>query len=267
VAGQLCEKLLKNGFTRSGIILGIGGGVITDLAGFVASIYLRGVRYIAVPTSLLAMVDAAIGGKTGVDLSAKNSVGTFYPAELVMIDTHFLKTLPKREMKCGMAEIIKYAATLDAGLIKVLTKKKLNLPLIINRSVVLKVQIVNQDLKEFGLRKVLNYGHTFGHAVEQFSNYQLNHGESISIGIILANQVARKLKKQSAKTEQQIKNLLQQYKLPTQLPKGIKKNDLTKFIRKDKKLKANKITFILSTGLGKYTMMEISIKDLIKLIN
>lgn len=266
VAEQLCEDLLEEGFTRNSVIVGLGGGMITDLAGFVASIYMRGVAYIAMPTTLLSMIDASVGGKTGVNLGAKNIIGTFYPAEIILIDLDFLKTLSKRQMKTGVAEVIKYAAVLDASLEKVLMKDEIDFIKILEKGLRTKATVCNQDLKEAGLRKVLNFGHTLGHAIEHLSHYRLSHGEAISIGMTLANKIAQKLGKLTKKQGERIAAMFKKYDLPTKLPKSIKVKDMIDMVYRDKKMDGQKVTFILSRGMGKHEMVQLSPDELKKLL-
>lgn len=263
---QLCTELLNDGFTRSDIIIGFGGGMITDLAGFVASIYMRGVPFIAVPTSLLAMTDAAIGGKTGVNMEAKNALGTFYPAEMIMLDALFLDTLPDREFQSGLAEVIKYSAILDASLAEDLMKDKVDLEAIIQKSAQVKVDVVEKDLMESGLRKILNFGHTFGHAIESMSNYDLLHGEAIAIGMMLSNKVAQKLGKQTKETGKKIEELLKKWKLPCEIPNGIKVDELIDLIKKDKKKTGDKISFIIVPEMGENEIVELSAEELVELV-
>lgn len=266
VAETLCEDLLEDGFARNSVIIGLGGGMITDLAGFVASIYMRGVAFIAMPTTLLGMIDASVGGKTGVNLGAKNIIGTFYPAEIILIDLDFLKTLPEHEMKTGVAEVIKYAAVLDESLEKVLMSEKTDFIKILEKGLRTKATICNKDLKEGGVRKVLNFGHTLGHAIEYLSNYKMSHGEAISIGMVLANKVAQKLGKQTKKQGEQIEVMLKKYDLPTELPKSIKLKDMIDMVYKDKKMEGEKVSFILSRGLGKHEIVKMTPKKLMQLL-
>lgn len=266
VAETLCEDLLENGFARNSVIIGLGGGMITDLAGFVASIYMRGVTFIAMPTTLLAMIDAAVGGKTSLNLGAKNIIGTFYPADVILIDLEFLKSLPEREMKTGVAEMIKYAAVLDKSLKKVLMKKDIDFIQIMEKGLHAKADVCNKDLREGGVRKVLNFGHTLGHAIEYLSHYKLSHGEAISIGMVLANRVAQKLGKQSKKAGDQILALLKKYDLPTELPNNIKLKDAIEMVYKDKKMEGDKVSFILSKGLGKHQIVKLKPEELMKLL-
>ena len=259
---SLVSEMIQAGITRSDVVVGIGGGMITDLSGFLASVYMRGMTFVSIPTTLLAMVDAAIGGKTGVNLAAKNSVGTFHLAESVIIDKEFLKTLPERELRTGFAEIIKYSCVLDSSLRKDLFEKQLDYEVIIAKSIKAKVAIVKKDTKEAGLRKVLNFGHTFGHAIEELSHYTLTHGEAISIGMVLADKVSNKLKNEHSNSEE----LLKLFGLPTELPKEITPDMMLKFILKDKKRSGNKLTFILAPKFGKYEFTEQTPKQLIKMI-
>jgi len=264
VAEALCEDLLEVGFGRNDVVVGLGGGMVTDLAGFVASVYMRGVPYVVVPTTLLSMIDAAVGGKTGVNLGAKNIIGTFYPAEAVLVDQAFLKTLPERELKTGMAEAIKYAAILDASLEEVLMAKKTDYQPILEKCIGAKVKVCNEDLKEGGLRKVLNFGHTLGHAIEFLSHYKLTHGESISIGIVLANQIAQNLGKQTKAHGDRVVEMLKKYNLPTDLPKGMKLAEVIGMVNRDKKMEGEKVTFILSPKMGQYEMVKLTPNELMK---
>lgn len=265
-AEVLCEDLLENGYGRDSLVIGLGGGMVTDLAGFVASIFMRGVDYIAVPTSLLAMVDAAIGGKTGVNSTAKNSIGTFYPAKEVIVDKSFLKTLPERELKTGMAEVIKYSAVLDPSLVKDLRTKKVNYSTLITKSISAKVRVCNKDLKEGGLRKVLNFGHTLGHAIEYLTKYRLTHGEAISIGMVLANKVAQKLGKQTEADGETVTGLLREQGLPTELPRNIALKDMIEMVYRDKKMEGQEVAFVLSRGAGKNEIIKLKPAELKKLL-
>lgn len=266
VAEALCADLLEAGFTRKDVVVGLGGGMITDLAGFVASVYMRGVPFIAMPTTLLAMIDAAVGGKTGVNLGAKNIIGTFYPAEAVLVDQAFLKTLPEREMKTGMAEAIKYATILDASLERDLIANQPDLRPILEKSIAAKVQVCNEDLKESGLRKVLNFGHTFGHAIEYLSRYKLTHGEAISIGMVLANKIAQKLGRQSKAHGDRISEMLKKHGLPTEVPKYIKLKEVIEMVYRDKKMDGQKVTFILSLGMGQHKIVKLTPDELMKML-
>lgn len=266
VAEAICEDLLEAGFHRNSVIIGLGGGMITDLAGFVASIYMRGVTFVAMPTTLLAMIDASVGGKTSINLSAKNTIGTIYPADTILIDLDFLKTLPERQMKTGVAEVIKYAAVLDASLEKVLMRDKIDFIKILEKGLRTKATVCNKDLKEKGLRKVLNFGHTLGHAIEHLSKYKLTHGEAISIGMVLANKVAQNLGKQTKKQGDRIEVMLDKYDLPKKLPKYIKVKDMIDMVYRDKKMVGQKVNFIISKGIGKHEIIKLTPQELKKLL-
>ncbi|MBN2087942.1 3-dehydroquinate synthase [Candidatus Peregrinibacteria bacterium] len=263
---QLCNELINEGITRSDVIIGFGGGMITDLVGFVASIYMRGIPFIAIPTSLLAMTDAAIGGKTGINLEAKNILGTFHPAELILLDVEFLNTLPDREFKSGLAETIKHAVILDASLANDLMKAEAELENLVMKSAQVKINVVESDPMESGLRKVLNFGHTFGHAIEQSSKFDLLHGEAIAIGMVISNKVAQKLGKQSKETGKKIKEMLEKWKLPSEMPEGIKPEDLLNLIKMDKKRSGDNISFIIAPEMGKWEVVELSAEELIDLV-
>lgn len=260
---DLLDKLTRLGFTRHDGIIGLGGGVTGDLAGFVASIYMRGITLIHVPTSLLAMVDSAIGGKTGINLeSGKNLAGTFYQPEIVLIDPHFLKTLPKKEFFNGFAEIIKYGVIADEKLFRLLEKstKKLRsgspeiLNKIITRCAQIKAEITSKDEIESGLRMILNYGHTVGHAIERITNYKLAHGEAISLGMALANKIGVYLNLLSSNDELRINKLLKAYRLPISpahfLSKNITPEKLWQIMLKDKKVQKSKLNFIIPKTIG-----------------
>ncbi|MEK7085497.1 MAG: 3-dehydroquinate synthase, partial [Patescibacteria group bacterium] len=220
---ELAEKMIEKKFDRRDAIIVLGGGVAGDIGGFLASIYYRGIPYIQIPTTLLAMVDSAIGGKTGVDLkSGKNLIGTITQPKAVFIDTNYLKTLPENQIRNGLAEIIKCGVIKDAKLFKFieqnldkilkLDKKAINY--IIQRSVEIKVEIIEHDEKESGQRMILNYGHTYVHALEKLSNYTLLHGYAISIGMVIANKIAIQKRLLKPAVAERIKNLLKKAELP-----------------------------------------------------
>jgi len=260
---SLCEHLLKEEFTRADVLIGFGGGMITDIAGFVASIYMRGMTYVAVPTSLLGMVDAAIGGKTGIDFIAKNIIGTFYLAEQVLIDTEALKSFEDPKKMPGMGEVIKYAATIDKTLFDHFDPFELEAVII--KSAQAKTKVVEQDFKESGRRRVLNYGHTFGHAIETATDYHLTHDQAVSIGMVLANKVAQSLGKQDKEVGEKIKSTVEQFGLPSDLPSDLHLNHLLEYIKKDKKRTGNTVHFVIVPELGKAEIMPMKPEELIKL--
>ncbi len=258
----LAEQMLAKDFDRHDAIIALGGGVPGDLAGFLASIYLRGIPFIQIPTTLLAMVDSAVGGKTGVDLeSGKNLLGTFNQPQAVFIDTNHLKTLPKTQLRSGLAEVIKYGVIKDRALFEYLEKNldkifaldPKALTHIIEKSLKIKTTVVRKDEKESHHRMILNYGHTFGHALEKISNYTLLHGYAIAIGMILANQIALEKKLLIEKDAERIKNLIKQAGLPTTTMHKITPTDL----KNDKKRRGDHIKFILPTKIGRVQITPI----------
>lgn len=268
---RLSSKMVKEKFNRKDIVLALGGGVTGDLAGFIASIFMRGIPVIQVPTSLLAMVDSSVGGKTGVDLEdGKNLVGAFHQPQTVIIDVNYLKNLPKREFNSGMAEIIKHAIIRDRSFFKWIEQnrekiKKLDtstLQALISKSCLIKKKIVEKDEKENGLRMILNYGHTIGHAFEHLSNFRLKHGEAISIGMIKENQ----LSKLSEKEKIRIQNLLIYFDLPVQNKLSSQDKELIKLIKNDKKVKQKLPLFAIPSKIGKTEIREFKEKEILKAI-
>jgi len=248
------QRLTNLGLDRGSCLIALGGGVIGDFTGFLASIYMRGISYIQIPTTLLSMVDSSIGGKTGVNLpNGKNLVGTFNQPITTLIDPEFLQTLPQKELLNGVAETIKHACISDPDLFefleknhkKILAKNIDTLNKLIVRSSAIKIAIVEKDEKEKGIRMLLNYGHTIGHAIEQASNYKLSHGEAVSIGIHQINLLS------GCPDTQRIKNLLKLYKLPTEIPSQISRDKIKKLIRHDKKNHNGKTTFVVLDKIGK----------------
>lgn len=213
---DLLEKISALAPSRNLKIIAIGGGATTDLAGFVAATYLRGVDWIAVPTSLAGMVDAAIGGKTGINLnSGKNLAGAFHSPTRVIIDLYFLQSLPERDVKAGLAEVIKCGFIADPNILNLIQLGwRENLPELIHRAVSVKAHVVSSDFKESFLREILNYGHTLGHAIEKHSQYKLRHGECVSIGMVYAAELSHKLAGLSLEVVGMHRNLLTSLELP-----------------------------------------------------
>ncbi|MBU1151479.1 3-dehydroquinate synthase [Patescibacteria group bacterium] len=247
---KLASAMIKKGFDRKDCIIALGGGVTGDIAGFLASIYMRGIPHVQVPTTLLAMVDSSVGGKTGVDLKeGKNLLGTFNQPKAIFVDPTHLKTLPQKQIRNGLAEVIKYGVIKDKKLFEYLEKniKNPDMNKIIAQSVKIKSQIVQKDEKEAGLRMILNYGHTYGHAIERMSKFKLLHGYAISIGMVLANKDAVKMGLLKKEDADRIKKLLTSYGLPiVTLHKPT-----TKDIQSDKKKSGSQINFVLPTTIGK----------------
>ncbi|AZV46184.1 3-dehydroquinate synthase [Nautilia sp. PV-1] len=251
------DRMFDAKYDRNSIVIAFGGGVIGDMSGFAASIFLRGIDFIQIPTTLLSMVDSSVGGKTGINNKyGKNLIGAFYQPEVVYIDTHFLSTLPKREFAAGMAEVIKMAVMFDKDFFENLEKETLKIEEIIKRSVEIKAWVVNQDEKEKGIRSVLNYGHTFGHVIENLTNYKTYlHGEAVAIGMVMANELSVKLGLLSEEEALRIKKLLEKHSLPTSYQiKDI--NEFYEHFFADKKTLDNKIKFIIPEKIGKYKIVE-----------
>lgn len=262
---KLAGRLLKKGFARNDVIVGIGGGLITDLSGFLASVYMRGIAYISIPTSMLSMVDAGIGGKTGINFISKNSIGAIYMAHHILIDPDFLNHFKSLKDTSGMGEVIKYAVTIDKSLLKELEKPRPNRLTIIEKSVKAKVRVTTEDLLECGMRKLLNYGHTFGHAIEKATKHKISHNAAICIGMVISNRIAQNLGKQKPEVDEYMQKLFRKYELPTELPKKLKLDDLIELIKKDKKRRGKVIDFVICPELGKAEIVSLTPKELIKL--
>ncbi|MEE3693750.1 3-dehydroquinate synthase [Campylobacter sp. CLAX-22107-21] len=253
---DILEQLFVSRLDRSSTIIALGGGVISDMSGFTASIYERGIDFITIPTTLLAQVDASVGGKTGVNNKfGKNLIGSFYQPKAVYCESRFLKSLPKREFAAGIAEAIKMAIMFDREFFEFFESCDINnqddLTKIIKRCVELKAMVVSQDEREKGLRAVLNYGHTFAHVIENELNYKgLLHGEAVAIGMNMANRLALNLGLLSVKEFDRIENLLIKFDLPTKY-KIKDENAFYNAFSLDKKSENSVIKFILPNGIGK----------------
>ncbi len=251
----ILEALFNHKFNRSSLLIAFGGGVIGDMTGYAASIYQRGIDFVQIPTTLLSQVDASVGGKTGINNKyGKNLIGAFYQPKAVYIDPHFLTTLPKREFGAGVAEIVKMAVTFNKEFFEFLETYNLhdtnNLKEAIKSSVETKAEVVSKDEKEKGLRAALNYGHTFGHVIENETNYtKYLHGESVAIGMVMANRLAMRLGLLQKEEARRIEALLQKYELPTTYTIKDKDSFYEAFFL-DKKSSDSTITFILPKGIG-----------------
>ena len=261
------DQLMGLEVERSSFILGIGGGIVCDITGFVASTYLRGVRFGFVSTTLLSQVDASVGGKNGVNFGGyKNIIGVFNQPELVICDLNLLGTLPGKEILCGLAEIVKHAVIGDADLFGYLEKNYKNAfsldPPVIEKlvydSVKIKSTIVNRDEKEKGDRRKLNFGHTIGHAIEKTTG--IPHGEAISAGMVVATAIAVKRNLLSSEDATRIKQLLKNLGLPTEIPTDSER--LFDALKKDKKREGDNIHFVLPDGIGNAIVKQISIKEI-----
>ena len=259
---QFCyDKLAAHRLERKSFIVALGGGVVGDLAGFVAATYLRGVPFVQVPTTLLAQVDSSVGGKVGVNLTAgKNLVGAFYQPRLVLCDLDTLRTLPKRELRAGMAEVIKYGIIYDAALFarlerhmeRLLQLKPHVVASIVARCCEIKAQVVGQDETETGLRAILNFGHTIGHALEAISHYgKFLHGEAISIGQVAAAKLSSEILGLPPDHERRIRTLFHRAGLPTTLElTAVQRKRLLGAMRLDKKVTSGEIKFVLARKIG-----------------
>jgi 3-dehydroquinate synthase len=256
---KLLEQLARNGADRDSILVAFGGGVVGDLAGFLAAIYMRGIRVVQVPTTLLAQVDSSVGGKTGVNLAAgKNLVGSFHHPVAVIADVDVLKTLPKNELRAGLQEAIKCGVIRDAKLFDFLEKNARQvlagdtkaLQTVVARSVRVKADVVNKDERESGLRMILNFGHTIGHAIEAATGYkQLLHGEAIGWGMIAALRLAEKRGAMQPKDVKRVVNLIHRYG-PLPGFTGATAEKLVRLSAGDKKNRGGAKRFILPTGIG-----------------
>ena len=263
--GECLDALARLGATRDACVFALGGGVVGDLAGFAASCWMRGIDIVQVPTTLLAMVDSSVGGKTAVDLPAgKNLVGAFHPPRAVIADTATLRTLPDRELRAGLAEVVKYGAIFDAALldwleahrIALLARDDAALAEAIARSCRYKAEVVARDPFERGDRALLNFGHTFGHAIEAEQGYAgsadgLNHGEAVAVGMVLAARLSARLGLAPRADAEGLQRLLTAFGLPVEAPAGLSPDALLARMRLDKKAAADGLRFILWDGAGR----------------
>jgi 3-dehydroquinate synthase len=272
-AERLYNELADLNADRQTLIVAVGGGVVGDLAGFVAATWNRGLPLLMVPTTLLAMVDSSVGGKVGINhLKGKNLIGAFHQPVGVWIDTHYLDTLPEREYRSGLAEVVKYGVALDADFFAwleanigaILQRDPAALQHLIAQSCRLKAKVVEQDEREeTGLRMVLNYGHTFAHAFESVGGYgQWLHGEAVAAGMICASRLAERLKLVSTEVTQRQARLLERFELPT-APNEWPTEDLILAMRRDKKARAGKMRFVLPRNIGEVAVFDDVSDDLV----
>ncbi len=278
---KVCEEILQKNIDRHTLLIAFGGGVVGDLTGFCASVLLRGIDFIQIPTTLLAMVDSSVGGKTAINSNVgKNLIGSFYQPKLVLCDIDFLETLPLREFRSGYAEIVKYGFIydknffdfLDENLMEIFAKNLPILQKIITRSCEIKAQIVGRDEKENGERALLNFGHTFGHIFETETNYstEILHGEAVAIGMLMASQMSVDFGFIDNFEYQKIFNHLQKSGFELNL-KNIRQNwhqeNLIKHLFKDKKIENNQLTFILLDKIGEAKIhKKISLENFLKVL-
>lgn len=272
IAG-MWNKMAEAGFTRTDIVVGLGGGVTTDMAGFAAATFLRGIDVIQVPTSLLAMVDASVGGKTGIDIPmGKNQVGAFWQPNLVLEDTSFLKTLPDDVFTEGMGEVTKYAFIMDEKLMDLLEKQNGNirddaavLENVIGMCVSDKAEIINEDETDNGRRQILNFGHTAGHVIERDSGFAKPHGICVAKGMGIFMDACVKAGTLSAEDAKRMKDLLAMYKLPAS--DEITAEDIVKGAMNDKKKRGNTLSVILVNKIGKAEIKKMTAEEFLKFLS
>ena len=264
VASFLWGVLGQAGFTRSDALVGVGGGAVTDLAGFVAATWLRGVRVVHVPTTLLGMVDAAVGGKTGINTTeGKNLVGSFHPPTGVLCDLSSLRTLPPNDLLAGMAEVVKCGFVADPRILELVEADpeavgQWDAPVVrelVERSVRVKADVVGQDLKESSLREVLNYGHTFGHAVELVERYQWRHGAAVSVGMVFVAELARMAGRLREDVVERHRSVLSSLGLPVTY-RGDRWPQLLDAMRRDKKTRGDVLRFVVLDDLARPARLE-----------
>ena len=256
---SLSDRMLAARFGRDCAVIALGGGVVGDVAGFVAATYLRGVPLVQLPTSLLAMIDSSIGGKTGIDVAAgKNLLGAFHQPRLVIVDLELLGSLAAVQLAAGLAEAVKHGVIADAEYFEflerehaaILAKQASALERVVRRSVEIKAGVVAQDERENGRRAILNFGHTIGHAIEATSKYEVLHGEAVAMGMVYESRLAESLDIATRGTERRITALLERFRLPTARPDGTSVDDLIEVMRGDKKVRASAIRLALPRQIG-----------------
>ncbi|MCB5275726.1 3-dehydroquinate synthase [Arthrobacter sp. SO5] len=265
VASFCWQVLGQNDFTRSDAIVAVGGGAVTDLAGFVAATWLRGVKVIHMPTSLLGMVDAAVGGKTGINTAeGKNLVGAFHPPAGVLADLDTLDTLPKNEIISGMAEVIKCGFIADPAILDLIEKdpaavadpRSDTLRELIERAITVKARVVSADLKETGQREILNYGHTLGHAIELVERYSWRHGAAVSVGMMFAAELARSVGRLSDADADRHRSILESLGLPLTYRRD-RWQALLDGMRRDKKSRGDLLRFVVLDGVGRPGILDV----------
>lgn len=261
---KMWDWIGATGLTRSDVIVAIGGGTITDVAGFVSATWMRGIDWIAVPTTLAGMVDASVGGKTGINSDyGKNLIGSFHSPQKVIIDSHWIHTLPNRDIAAGLAEVVKTGFIADASILDLLSDFELDtdkadfelLNQLIEKSVAVKARIVSSDFKEGFEREVLNYGHTLGHAIERHSKYKLRHGEAVSIGMVFAAHLSATHCGLAETVVAQHIDLLKRIGLPTTYERGAMP-ELYPLMSRDKKSRGNSLRFVGLSQVGRTQRVE-----------
>jgi 3-dehydroquinate synthase len=267
---QLWKSFLESGLDRKSTVIALGGGVIGDMTGFAASTYMRGINWVGVPTTLLSMVDASLGGKTGFDLpEGKNLIGSFYPPKLVLADPSLLLTLPERELRSGMAEVVKHGIISDPDLFAMCNRGmdwvKDNLEEVVKRAMAVKIKVIEEDPYEKGIRAALNLGHTVGHAVELVSKFELRHGEAISIGTVAEAKYSAQIGLASNGLVEAVTESFSALGLPIEIPEEMPREEIIRAMRVDKKKSAKSIRFALPVEIGKVELVAVS--DLESVLN
>ena len=273
-AAAICEQMIAAGLDRQSFIVGLGGGMVGDISGFVAAIYHRGIPHVQIPTTLLAMVDSSIGGKTGVNTAdGKNLLGAIHHPSLVIDDLDVLKTLPRRAFNQGFAEVIKHAIVADPKMFKQLQSWKESDPLalqqLIRRNIEIKAAIIGEDERDrTGKRALLNFGHTVGHAIERAGNYRkFLHGEALSLGIVAACAVSIKRAGLPPRQRDAVIDLLQRFDLPTCLPKNFPRRKIISSVKFDKKFEGGKIRFVVTPHIGAaYLATDVTLNDILEAV-
>jgi 3-dehydroquinate synthase len=262
---RLASSLAQRGFDRQDGLLALGGGVTGDITGFLAASYMRGLPFVQVPTTLLAQVDSSVGGKTGVDIpEGKNLVGAFYQPRCVYIDSQVLSALPESELLNGLAEVIKYGVIYDRTFFEFLENRRqdilaLELPVleeVIATCCAIKADVVEKDERETDLRRILNYGHTIGHAIEAASGYSLAHGSAVAIGMVAAAELAVLKGILAADEKLRIEKLISDFGLPVKIPGELDRQEITNYLKTDKKTVDGRVFFVLPTTIGKVIITD-----------
>ncbi|MBK8780764.1 MAG: 3-dehydroquinate synthase [Anaerolineales bacterium] len=259
----LWKSFLENGLDRKSVVIALGGGVLSDMAGFAASTYMRGIAWVGVPTTLLSMVDASLGGKTGFDLpEGKNLIGAFYPPKLVLADPQLLGTLPEAELISGMAEVVKHGIISDPELFNLCLRGldwvKDNLEEVVKRAMAVKIKVIEEDPYEKGIRAALNLGHTVGHAVELVSKFKLRHGEAIAIGTVAEAKYAARVGLAGDGLVEAVTESFKSLGLPVQIPEAMPREEIIRAMRVDKKKNAKAIRFALPVEIGRVELVEVT---------
>lgn len=263
---EILEYLATQNITRSDVLIALGGGVVGDITGFAAACYLRGIDFVQIPTTLLAAVDSSVGGKTAIDLKAgKNLAGAFYQPKMVICDTDTFNTLPKREVACGYAEVIKYAVLFDENFYESLENGNVDIEQIVEKCVTFKRDIVERDEFDTGERKLLNFGHTAAHGIEKVSDFSVTHGEAVAVGMIIAARISQNMGICQKGLDKRIQSLLEKYNLPVSCE--ISAEQLYDAALVDKKRESSHITLVLLEKMGKCILKQVEVSGLLEMFD